>query len=122
MTTSADTKEKAAATRAPAQFFDNLVGVDVAHAANLPVTVLAGRLPADRSATEVAVTTSYLRRLGLREAQAAAVVGTEISTARHASSRISAATPCTGIGHMADIVGVVAQEAGSGRCSPRSNR
>ena len=114
VTASADTKEKAAAARAPAQFFDNLVGVDIAHVANVPVTVLAGRLPADRSATEVAVSSSYLRRLGLREAQAASVVGTEIE---YGSPRVFAnlgRDTVRGRWTRAEIVGVVAQEAGSG--------
>ena len=44
----------------PAPYGDTLVGVDLAGAANLPVTLLAGRLPAAGSTTEVAVTQEYL--------------------------------------------------------------
>ncbi len=114
VTPTADNDAKVAAAKAAPQFFDGLVGVDIAHAANLPVTVLAGRLPVDRSATEVAVTPSYLRRLGLRQAQAAAVVGTEIA---YGSPRVFAnlgRDTVRGRWTRAEIVGVVAQEAGSG--------
>ena len=114
VTATADNDARAAAAKAAPQFFDGLVGVDIAHAANLPVTVLAGRVPVDRSATEVAVTPSYLRRLGLRQAQAAAVVGTEIA---YGSPRVFAnlgRDTVRGRWTRAEIVGVVAQEAGSG--------
>ena len=60
------------------------------------------------------MTSSYLRRLGLRQAQAAAVVGTEIE---YGSPRVFAnlgRDTVRGRWTRAEIVGVVAQEAGSG--------
>ncbi|MDQ6839695.1 MAG: hypothetical protein M3137_15550, partial [Actinomycetota bacterium] len=63
----------------PGPFGDNLVGVDLARADQLPITVLAGRLPAAGTLVEVDVTQGYLERLGLTKKQAAAVVGTEIT-------------------------------------------
>ncbi len=64
---------------APEPFSDTFVGVDLARADQLPVTVLAGRLPAAGTLVEVDVTQGYLERLGLTKRQAAAVVGTEIT-------------------------------------------
>jgi hypothetical protein len=78
------------------------------------VTVLAGRLPAEHSRVEVAVTAEYLRRIGLRQKQAASVVGTELE---YGSPRVFATLGrdiIRGRWTRAQIVGVVAQEAGSG--------
>jgi ABC-type antimicrobial peptide transport system permease subunit len=93
-------------------FLDSLIGVDLAHQALLPVTVIVGRLPAARSATEVAVTQGYLQRLGLGTGDPSAVLGTQVelgaaelgSAGRGFPSRWTRAT----------VVGVVAQDAGDG--------
>lgn len=98
----------------PEPFPESLVGVDLDKSHLLPLTVLAGRLPAAGSLTEVAVTTGYLSRLGLQRDHAPAVVGTEVvlgaprvyeeDRTRFRSRWIRAL-----------IVGVVAQEAGNGQ-------
>src|SRR4051812_41223060 len=59
-------------------FRDTMAGFDLARAGTLPITVVAGRLPAPRSRTEVAVTDGYLRRLGLDQKTATRVIGTEV--------------------------------------------
>lgn len=100
--------------RAPDPFGENLVGVDLDRVELLPITVLAGRLPAARSLSEVAVTTGYLSRLGLQRDHAPAVIGTQLTLGaprvftedrRRLRSRWVTVT----------VVGVVAQEAGTGQ-------
>src|SRR5205823_2856306 len=49
---------------------ETLVGTDLRHAGQLPLTVLAGRLPDAASPAEVAVTPGHLARLGLRKSDA----------------------------------------------------
>src|SRR5689334_5476929 len=46
-------------------FQEAIVGVDVRHADDLPISVIAGRLPEPGSMTEVAVSLGYARRFGL---------------------------------------------------------
>ena len=111
---SADAKARLATAKAPAQYFDGIVGVDLRHANQLPISVLAGRLPDPTSRVEVAVSSSYLRRIGLRQTQAAAVLGTELE---YGSPRVFTdlgRDAVRGRWTRAEIVGVVAQEAGSG--------
>lgn len=95
-------------------FFDSFVGVDLAQASQLPITVVAGRLPAAGSLVEVAVTEGYLERLR-PSPEAPEVIGTEIvmGTPRR-FSRI-ADPPVRGRWVRAVIVGVVAQEAAPGQ-------
>lgn len=107
------------ATRVPPIYRDAIVGVDLRRANDLPITLLAGRLPAVDSTDEVAVSIGYLRRLGLTSKQADAVVGTEIE---YASPRVfrdpgadgSNVATLRGRWARAQVVGVVAQEAGNG--------
>jgi len=100
--------------RAPDPFGDTLVGVDLARADQLPVTLLAGRLPAAGTLVEVDVTQGYLERLGLTKAQAAAVVGTEITMG--APRFFDGGRPRSrGRWVKAAIVGVVAQETAPGQ-------
>jgi ABC-type antimicrobial peptide transport system permease subunit len=56
-------------------FFERIVGVDLRHVGDQPITVLAGRLPAPGYSNEVAVTLQYLDRLGLDADQPATVLG-----------------------------------------------
>jgi ABC-type antimicrobial peptide transport system permease subunit len=103
--------------RAPADepFVETAVGVDLAGTRSLPVLVVAGRLPAPTSRTEVAVTEGYLERLHLDPAEHRAVIGTELA--------LGAPRVFAGLGDIAVrarwrravIVGVVAQEAGPGQ-------
>jgi ABC-type antimicrobial peptide transport system permease subunit len=91
---------------------DSLVGIPIAQAAQLPVTVVAGRLPTPGSLTEVAVTPDFLDRLHLTPKQGPAVIGNEVEIGfprafRRGSSRSRWLHPV--------IVGVVAQDAGAGQ-------
>src|SRR5207244_5313181 len=49
----------------PRPFVDDVVGVDLTRAPDLPITLIAGRLPASRSLTEIAVSEGYLNRLNV---------------------------------------------------------
>lgn len=93
--------------------FSSVVGVDLARASDVPVSVIAGRLPVPSSRTEVTVTLDYLQRIGVTKANAAGVLGTELSMA---APRIEdpAARRFLGRWTRAEIVGVVSQELGDG--------
>ena len=88
-----------------------LVGADLNDPGKLPITLLSGRLPLAGSSTEVALTQSYLERLGLAEQDAAGLVGGEVA--------LGSVRPAGG-GRMvirstrAKVVGIVAQEAAPG--------
>ncbi len=100
--------------RAPGPFSEAVIGIDMARSDELPVTVLAGRLPERRSLTEVAVTVGYLQRLGLRKEHAPAVLGTELTLgAPRAFVDTRPRFRSRWVRTM--IVGVVAQEAASGQ-------
>jgi hypothetical protein len=90
--------------------FETLVGADVRRADDLPVSVLAGRLPQPCSQVEVAVTPTWLARFGLERADADRMVGLEIEVgAPRSFGEIIRARWMR-----LKIVGVVAQEATSG--------
>ncbi len=95
-------------------FRESLVGADFSRVRDLPITLLTGRLPAAGSMTEVAVTVGYLRRFGLERDEAEKVVGTELVLG---APRLFANTQGRPRGRWtrAEIVGVVAQQAGSGQ-------
>jgi hypothetical protein len=100
--------------RAPDPFSETVVGVDIGRVDDLPITVLAGRLPARHSLTEVAVTAGYLQRLGLRKEYAEAVVGTELvlgAPRAYDEGRVRVRSRWV----RTTIVGVVAQEAAPGQ-------
>lgn len=59
-------------------FFGMMIGIDLKQLDNLPITILAGRMPTPDSLTEVAVGSSYLDHLQLQPAQAPSVLGTEV--------------------------------------------
>ncbi len=96
----------------PDPFRDQLVGIDLSHLSDVPVTVEAGRMPAATSLTEVVVTENFLRRFGLEKADAAKVLGTEVEIG---SPRLflDLGAP-RGRWTRMSIVGVVAQQAGEG--------
>ena len=92
-----------------------MVGVDLTASADLPITVSAGRLPTPGSLTEVAVTPVLLARYGITNKRGTGAIGSVIELgaprgfrdpdgSRVFRSRWTEAT----------IVGVVAQQAGSG--------
>lgn len=62
----------------PQPLREDLTGVDVRAASHLPITLISGRLPGRGSLHEVAVTQSYLRLVGLRDADAKRVLGSEV--------------------------------------------
>jgi hypothetical protein len=113
-TTSTAPNPIATTVRAPDAFTETVVGVDLTKSSELPITVLAGRLPDPHSLTEVAVTSGYLQRLGLTKDYAPAVLGTELTMGAPRAStggRIRLRSRW----FKATVVGVVAQEAAPGQ-------
>ena len=102
-----------AAVRAPGPYSETVIGIDLGHVDDLPITVLAGRLPERHSVTEVAVTVGYLQRLGLKKEHAPAVLGTELVMG---APRIYQDTQTRSRARWVrtTVVGVVAQEAAAG--------
>jgi len=90
-------------------FSTSVIGADLARSGTLPLTLLAGRLPAD-SVTEVLVGEQYLDELGINESRASEVLGTRIELADF--SLIGDAPLTRYI--TAEIVGVVDQQMTSG--------
>ncbi|MEW6155304.1 MAG: ABC transporter permease [Actinomycetota bacterium] len=113
-TTSTSLNPIANPVRSPGPFTETVVGIDLARADQLPITVLWGRLPAPGSLTEVAVTSGYLSRLGLRREYAEAVVGTEVVLGAPRAFEENR-TRFRSRWVRTTIVGVVAQEAGTGQ-------
>jgi ABC-type antimicrobial peptide transport system permease subunit len=96
-------------------FRDQIVGVDLARAGDVPVTLEAGRLPEATSTTEVAITDGFLRRLGFTTAEANRILGTEveIGAPRFFSGPDGNVTRSRWT--RMDIVGVVAQQVSQGQ-------
>lgn len=94
-------------------FFSMMIGTDIEQLDNLPITVLAGRMPNAESLTEVAVGSSYLDHLQVQPAQAPSVIGTEVElgTPRREGSD---AEGFRGRWIRLTIVGVVAQQVADG--------
>jgi putative ABC transport system permease protein len=91
---------------------DSAIGVDFKQANNLPITVLAGRLPAPGSMSEVAVTLGYFDHVHLDPDKPAAVLGEVIEIG---SPQVApGGQQIRGRWSRAAIIGVVAQELGSG--------
>jgi hypothetical protein len=101
--------------RAPDPFAESVVGVDLDRADDLPITVLAGRLPVNHSHNEVAVTQGYLSRMGLTRRHAAAVVGTEVVFGAPRVFETGDRPRLRSMWTRAVVVGVVAQEAAPGQ-------
>lgn len=95
------------------EYFGSLVGADLTRAGDLPVTLLAGRLPAPDSTTEVAVTQSYVERVHLDTRRPAAVLGSEIEFATPQLVP-GGSTRFRGRWFRASVVGVVAQTVDDG--------
>ncbi|MDQ6709449.1 MAG: ABC transporter permease [Candidatus Dormibacteraeota bacterium] len=98
----------------PDPIFETMVGADLSRVHQLPITLLAGRLPAAASLTEVAVTQGYLDRLHLDVNKPAVVLGTEIEFA-DPQFNSQDPVPYRGRWFLATVVGVVAQEVGDGQ-------
>jgi ABC-type antimicrobial peptide transport system permease subunit len=100
-----------AATSAQPAFGDTMVGVDLSQPSNLPVTVLAGRLPQAGSLTEVAITESYLDHSGL---SAASALGTQVEIAEPQAFQGKSSLQFRARWVRVEIVGMVSQQVGSG--------
>ncbi len=99
----------------PEQILEHAVGVDLHRANELPITVVAGRLPAADSTTEVAVTLGYLDRLHLDAGDPSAVLGTTVLLgAPQVYVGTAGGRDYRGRWVALDIVGVVAQDAAAG--------
>ena len=96
-------------------YVDNIVGVDMKEVATLPVSLVRGRFPAAGSLVEMAVTEGYLQRFGLTRVDADQVIGTEVQLAAPQAIRDGDEVRARGRWIRAQIVGVVAQEAGDGQ-------
>jgi putative ABC transport system permease protein len=92
---------------------DWIIGTDVTQLGSLPVTLLAGRMPAADSLTEVAATTDYLDKLQIDSAYPRAALGHEVVLT---SPRIAPGEQGMGQGrsYRAVIVGVVSQDLTDG--------
>ncbi len=96
-------------------FFERMVGVDFRHPEQLPVTVLAGRLPSPGLSNETAVTLGYLDRMGIDAANPSLALGQTVQLgAGQAYRRQDGSVDYRGRWVAATIVGVVAQEAAPG--------
>jgi putative ABC transport system permease protein len=96
-------------------FGEQVVGVDLARAGRLPITVIAGRLPVPGSATEVAVTGGYLERVRLKRADADKILGSEVELGAPRAFPGTSDPRFRARWVRATIVGVVAQEAANGQ-------
>jgi hypothetical protein len=95
--------------------FDELDGVNLRQAINLPITVSAGRLPTPGSLTEVDVTPVLLARFGITNKKGTGAIGSVIELGAPRGFREPDGAPVfRGRWTKATIVGVVAQQAGSG--------
>ncbi|HYM96841.1 MAG TPA: ABC transporter permease [Candidatus Sulfotelmatobacter sp.] len=92
--------------------FGLMIGTDMNQVANLPITILAGRMPSPDSLTEVAISSSYLDHLQVAPADAPKVLGREIELAT--PRREPGAVQFHGRWFRATIVGVVAQQVSDG--------
>lgn len=104
----------ATTTRTSDDFVSGVLGIDTSQAGRFPVSVLAGRLPSADSLTEVAVTESYLRRVGVSVDDPVPVLGTQLQMAAARFLGTSFRDGVWGRWTRATIVGVVAQEVGEG--------
>jgi putative ABC transport system permease protein len=103
-----------ACTTRPDPYGATLVGADLTQAQNLPVTVLAGRLPRPGSLTEVAVTQSYFDRVHADPNRPRAVLGTEVEFATPQVYGGGDSPRVRGRWFQAAVVGVVAESIESG--------
>ncbi len=95
--------------------FDEMVGVDLSHAADLPITILEGRIPAPGSLTEVAVTPAFLSKYGIGRTHLASALGAVVELGAPRGFRDPGGVAAfRSRWTRATIVGVVAQEAGAG--------
>ena len=90
---------------------DAMVGVDMGQADNLPITILAGRLPEGGSLNEVAVTESYLDHANLT---AVSALNSQVEIAEPQAFSSGNTTLFRARWIRARVVGVVSHQIGSG--------
>lgn len=95
--------------------FDEMVGVDLRQATNLPITVSAGRLPKLGSLTEVDVTSAFLARYGITRSHVSHALGSVLQlSAPRGTLEPNGSKTFQSRHTQVKIVGVVAQQVGSG--------
>jgi ABC-type antimicrobial peptide transport system permease subunit len=100
-----------ASTSGEPAFGDTMVGVDLSQPSNLPITVLAGRLPHAGSLTEVAITEAYLDHSDM---SAASALGTQVEIAEPQAFQGQRNPQFRARWVRLEIVGMVSQQVGSG--------
>jgi cell division protein FtsX len=98
----------------PDWIFDGMLGADLRQVRNLPITILAGRLPAVDSLTEVAVTQSYLDHLHLDVHHPDVVLGSQLEIGMPQAHRVNGNLRRQARWIRVRIVGVVAQQVADG--------
>jgi ABC-type antimicrobial peptide transport system permease subunit len=101
----------ATSTSTPQAFGETMVGVDLTQPHNLPITLLAGRVPRPGSLTEVAITESYLDHSGLSVQSA---LGTQVEIAEPQAFKGPSGLQFRARWIRAEIVGLVSQQVGGG--------
>lgn len=104
------TKSGAAPSDHPRAFGDSLTGVDLRRTDQLPITVLAGRLPKHQSLHEIAVTESYLRHIGVQTTDTDSVLGTVVEMNAAQLAETNGQLSILGRWTRSTIVGVVAAQ------------
>jgi ABC-type antimicrobial peptide transport system permease subunit len=95
--------------------FDQMVGIDLSHITNFPITLSAGRFPTPGSTTEIDVTPVLLARYGIPSTRVAHAIGSLVEIGAPRGFRSADGTPVfRSRWTKATIVGVVTQQAGSG--------
>jgi FtsX-like permease family/MacB-like periplasmic core domain len=99
----------------PHRIFEHAVGIDVNESSDLPISVLAGRLPAAGSLSEVAVTQGYLDRMQLDVEHPGDALGATILMGSPQVYRtLDGDLDYRGRWVQLRVVGVVAQDAAAG--------
>ncbi len=96
------------------RYFESTIGTDLSHSGDLPLSVLAGRLPTESSVNEAAVTDEFLRRVGVTNADAKALVGVELMVGAPRVVTSGSQRRFRARWTRVQVVGVVSQEAGDG--------
>jgi len=95
--------------------FDQMVGVDLVHITNIPVTLSAGRFPSPGSTTEIDVTPTLLARYGIASTRVARSVGSVVELGAPRGFRgVDGSQVFRSRWSKATIVGIVTQQANSG--------
>ena len=96
------------------EYFGALIGADLTRFRDLPITVLAGRLPRAGSMSEVAVTQGYMERVNLDLNRFQDVIGSTIEFSTPQVAPGGGQGRFRGRWYLATVVGVVAQTVDDG--------